>query len=226
MSISVADWAEASAFVRGLGYTGNVLEDRNFQKQALDYLTLLLQKNQEVNLTGAKDLETAFWKHLVDSLTLLSLEPLGPFIDWGSGGGLPGIPVALARKHSGDSNSVHFVDSVGKKISAVVEFCEALELPNGHGHIGRGEELIRLGTLKGVRTVTMRAVAPAERAISWMTGSVPQWIFFLGPNQVEDWKKMRSRLQRMGLQIHQEEFFSLPRNLGERCLLRISKSST
>lgn len=226
MTISSADWAEASAFIRGIGYRGNVLEDQNFQKQALDYLTLLLQKNQEVNLTGAKDLETAFWKHLVDSLALLSLEPLGPTVDWGSGGGLPGIPLALARKHSGDSSPVHFVDSVGKKINAVVEFASALELPFAHGHIGRGEELIRLGTLKTVQTVTMRAVAPADRAISWMTGSIPQWILFLGPNQVEDWKKMRNRLLRMGLHIHREEFFSLPRNLGERCLLRISKSST
>ncbi len=226
MSISSSDWAEAGAFIRELGYKGNVIESLEFRKQALDYLSHLLQKNQEVNLTGAKDLETAFWKHLVDSLALLALEPLGSLADWGSGGGLPGIPVALARKHSGDKTPVHFVDSVGKKIKAVEGFCAALELSETQGHIGRGEELIRKGALSGVQTVAMRAVAPADRAIAWLDKRIPQWLFFLGPNQLEDWKQMRSRLSRMGFQIHPELSFSLPRNLGERCLMRVSKSST
>lgn len=225
-SVPTSHWEEASAFLKGLGYTGSVLESPEFRFQALEYLRLLLQKNQEVNLTGAKDLETAFWKHLVDSLSVLSMEPLGITADWGSGGGLPGIPLALARKNTGDDTSVLFVDSVGKKIRALEEFAAALELKNCQGFVGRGEELIRSGELKNVASVVMRAVAPPERAIPWLSSKIPNWIFFLGPSQREEWQKEIPGLRKKGLYFHSEKKFDLPRNLGERWLLRISKSST
>lgn len=226
MKIEARDWAEALAFFESIGVESLVLSSPDFQKQAIQYLELLLRKNQEVNLTGAKDLSTAFWKHLVDSLALLAWGDLGTVVDWGSGGGLPGIPLALARKHSGDSRKVHFVDSVGKKIRAIEEFCVALELPNACGHIGRGEVLLRSGLIGSVDTVVMRAVAPAERAYHWVSSHASQWILFLGPNQVQDWVSFEPRLKRAKMKITDEKRFHLPRDLGERILLRISKSST
>jgi 16S rRNA (guanine(527)-N(7))-methyltransferase RsmG len=226
MKIEARDWAEALEFFGSIGAHNPVLSSPDFQKQSIQYLELLLQKNQEVNLTGAKDLSTAFWKHLVDSLALLSLGDLGTLVDWGSGGGLPGVPLALARKHSGDSRKVHFVDSVGKKIRAIEEFCVALELPNACGHIGRGELLLRSGSLGPVDTVVMRAVAPAERAYHWVSNHASQWILFLGPNQVQDWKAYGPRLLKAKMKIDDQKTFHLPRDLGERVLLRISKSST
>ena len=58
------------------------------------YGALLLTTNRELNLTGAKSPE-ALALHLVDALSLAS-DVRGPLIDIGSGGGLPGIPLALA----------------------------------------------------------------------------------------------------------------------------------
>lgn len=226
MRISQSDWEEAISFLAGLGIDPAALRVPEFQKQALDFLSLLLQKNELVNLTGAKDLQTAFWKHLVDSLALLSVGDLGAMVDWGSGGGFPAIPVALARKHRGDPSPVYFLDSVGKKVRAVQEFCEALQLPNAHGHIGRGEELLRSGSLGAVDTIVMRAVAPAERAVKWVKPLAKQWILLLGPSQVQDWQGRSKELSRNGMKIVDERKFFLPRDLGERSLLRISKSST
>ena len=226
MSISAVDWKEAASFLGGLGARAEVIERLEFQEQALEFLVLLLQKNEMVNLTGARDLETAFWKHLVDSLTLWSVPDLGSVVDWGSGGGFPAIPLALARKHSGEEFPVHFLDSVGKKVRAVEEFCQALNLPNAHGHIGRGEELLKSRSLGHVDSVVMRAVAPAERAVAWVKPIAKQWILLLGPSQVDDWRAQERELSRSGMKILDDKKFLLPRGLGERSLLRISKSST
>ena len=51
--------------------------------------------NQRVNLTGAKD-PAALFPHLLDALTLAGDVAESPLVDVGSGGGLPGIPLALA----------------------------------------------------------------------------------------------------------------------------------
>lgn len=226
MKIEGRDWAEALVFLGSIGAESPAFSSAGFQKQAVQYLELLLEKNQELNLTGAKDLSTAFWKHLVDSLALMACGDLGTVVDWGSGGGFPGIPLALVRKHSGDSRQVHFVDSVGKKVRAIEGFCAALELPNTCGHIGRGEVLLGSGSLGRIDTVVMRAVAPAERAYHWVSNAASQWILFLGPNQVQDWASYESRLKRAKMEISEQKRFHLPRDLGERILLRISKSST
>jgi 16S rRNA G527 N7-methylase RsmG len=132
----------------------------------------------------------------------------------------------LVRKHEGDSTPVYFVDSIAKKVRAVEGFCEELGFSNTKGFVGRGEELIRSGALKSVNTVVMRAVAPAERAWKWVSGEIPNWVFFLGPQQSEDWKRELSKLEKRKMSARDEKTFALPHGLGQRHLLRISKSST
>jgi 16S rRNA (guanine(527)-N(7))-methyltransferase RsmG len=226
MSLPESAWGEAASFLAQTGYQGDVLANPDFRASALSYLGLLLKKNEEVNLTGAKDVETLFWKHLVDSLAILAVPNLGITADWGCGGGLPGIPLALARKFSGDSTPVFFVDSIGKKVKAVEEFCHALALENTEGFVGRGEDLIHAGALKAVSTVVMRAVAPAERAYKWVTPAIPNWVFFLGPRQREEWARELPKLTKRKMAVRDETTFALPHQLGERCLMRISKRST
>jgi len=75
-------------------------EDRTLEQ--LDrYLKLLLEETERVNLTAVRDREEAWRRHVLDSLSLLPLlerDPPGArVIDVGSGGGLPGLPVALCR---------------------------------------------------------------------------------------------------------------------------------
>lgn len=77
------------------------------------FLDELLRWNQRVNLTSICDRSAAVEKHLLDSLILLKYLPVaGRLLDMGSGGGLPGIPLAIARRDL----QVTSVDSVGKKI--------------------------------------------------------------------------------------------------------------
>jgi 16S rRNA G527 N7-methylase RsmG len=227
MTLPESAWLEAEEFLRDLGCPGFPYGKAAFRDEAEKFLEILLAKNEELNLTGAKDVETLFWKHLVDSLAVLAMPDLGVTVDWGCGGGFPGIPLALARKHAGDSTPVWFVDSVGKKVRAVEEFCTELGLTaQTKGFVGRGEELIGSGTLRDVRTVMMRAVAPAERAGKWVDAAIPNWLYFLGPRQREEWTRELPKLERKKMKLRDERRFTLPRGLGQRCFLRVSKSST
>src|SRR5690554_4887442 len=69
--------------------------------QLAEYLGRLLDANRRFNLTGIRDTDEAWKRHIIDSLTLLpGLEHLtsgAKVIDVGSGGGLPGMPLAIAR---------------------------------------------------------------------------------------------------------------------------------
>lgn len=221
--ISPANWAELSAFLKSRGDVSGVSEKPEFRLQCEKFLEMLLMKNEVVNLTAVRDLETAFWKHLADSLVLLGWEPLGRVLDWGSGGGLPGIPLSLARRSLGQEIQVDFLDSVGKKLRCIEEFNGQLGLTQAKYFNERGETALQSGKLWGVETVVMRAVAPAERASTWMSSAVPRWVFLLTPPQIEDWKKEASRLKKKGLNLVRVETYDLPRGHGSRALLEYSK---
>lgn len=176
-----------------------------------------------MNLTALRDAELGFWKHLVDSLTLLQMESLGAVVDWGSGGGLPGIPLALARRARGDQTPVHFLDSVGKKIRAVEEFGQALNLEQSRYFNGRGEDLIKAHQLNGVDTVVMRAVAPAERAVLWLNRSIPRWVYLLGPQQLDLWRAQEKKARSKGFQFGKVASFELPHGHGQRVIMELTR---
>lgn len=226
MLISSPVWLEITNFLLDLGADPKFFEGDVLRRDSSKYLSLLLAKNEQVNLTAVRDEVSATWKHLADSLSILSLEPMGSAVDWGSGGGLPGIPLALARRAAGISSPVFFLDSVGKKVRAVEEFCDALSLSSCRGFHGRGEEFLKSNPFGAVDTVLMRAVAPAERAVHWISPRAKNWIFLLGPMQLDEWKKQDAVLKSRGMQIAQTKSFLLPHEMGSRVLLKISKCST
>ena len=97
------------------------------KKDAIDrHLSLLMEKNKLLNLTAIKDLEAGKVLHLEDSLCALPEildAPEGLYMDLGSGGGFPGITLALAS-----GRETVLVESVKKKAAALEEFCEELDL--------------------------------------------------------------------------------------------------
>lgn len=79
--------------------------------QLLEYLALLDKWNRAYNLTAVRDPAEMLERHLLDSLSIVPFVPAGPVLDVGSGGGLPGIPLAIVRPDL----SVMSIDSNGKK---------------------------------------------------------------------------------------------------------------
>lgn len=222
--ISSQDWQELCEFLTEVGDPLRIASSPSLREELGQYLGLLLAKNEFLNLTAIRDPKAALWKHLADSLALASLEPLGTIVDWGSGGGLPGIPLALARRCAKQESPVHFLDSVGKKLHAVEEFAKALGLGSSRFFLGRGEDLLKQGALSGVSTIVMRAVAPAERSVRWLHPSVPRWVFMLGPQQLEQWQKEEKRALAKKLRFGTIKQFSLPHGSGERVLLELLRT--
>ncbi|MEM1210383.1 MAG: 16S rRNA (guanine(527)-N(7))-methyltransferase RsmG [Planctomycetota bacterium] len=114
--------------------------DRDAVDRLDRYLALLLEANEKVNLTAVRDRDPAWSRLIVDSLTVVPFldEQAGDglsMIDVGTGGGLPGLPVAIARP----GWSVTLLDATGKKVEAVRGFVEALGLENVRVVQGRAE---------------------------------------------------------------------------------------
>lgn len=71
--------------------------DANQETRLLDYLALIGKWNRTYNLTAIHEPERMLTHHLLDSLSILPMVSSGPLLDVGSGAGLPGIPIAIAR---------------------------------------------------------------------------------------------------------------------------------
>lgn len=90
------------------------------------YLDKVLSINESINLTRVTDKQQAMLLHLEDSLAVaeeMEESPEGPYADLGSGGGFPGVPLALAT-----GRKTLLVDSVKKKMAAVSQILEEMSL--------------------------------------------------------------------------------------------------
>jgi len=96
-------------------------------KEELEFLDALLRWNQRINLTSITNRNEAIEKHLLDSLLLLPhLVGVTRILDMGSGGGFPGIPLAIAAP----GIQVLSIDSIGKKINFQKHIKRMLKLKN------------------------------------------------------------------------------------------------
>lgn len=129
VSTPSADFAKAAEGL-GVGF-----EEGDVEKLGR-YLFVLLETNTKFNLTAIKEEEAAWMRHILDSLSLLPfLEGSKKVIDVGSGGGLPGIPLAITQP------GVHFtlMDSTGKKTRFLEMVVADLGLENVKVMQGRAE---------------------------------------------------------------------------------------
>lgn len=126
----------APTLAAGLAELGIDLPDAAQQK-LLAFRDLLLKWNKTYNLTALRDPDQAISHHLLDSLAILPHIGPGPLLDVGSGGGLPGIPLAIARPEL----SVAMVDTVQKKATFLQQAAIELGLKNVAAHHARIEQL-------------------------------------------------------------------------------------
>lgn len=98
--------------------------------QLARYLAMVLDENRTTNLTAVREEDAAWRRLIIDSLTVLpgldELEPGSRVIDVGSGAGLPGMPVAIARPNL----HVTMLESTGKKAAFIRRAIDALGLTN------------------------------------------------------------------------------------------------
>jgi 16S rRNA (guanine527-N7)-methyltransferase len=129
------------------------------------YLDLLIAGNQRMNLTRITDRSAAELNHIGDALTLLQYLPPGPIrlADVGSGGGVPGIPLAIARPDA----AITLIESTAKKAKFLTETAETLELTNVKVRPERAEDAGLGPVRESFDVVTVRAVGIMAWLVEW-----------------------------------------------------------
>lgn len=137
------------------------------QKEQFEALyPLYLEWNSKINVVSRKDIEELYLRHVLHSLAIFKFLPFtkgSSVLDIGTGGGFPGIPLAIMMP------DVSFVlsDSIGKKIKVVEEVAKGVELKNVEALHVRSEQIN-----KKFDFIVSRAVAELELLLQWSRGKV------------------------------------------------------
>lgn len=188
----------------------------------LNFLELLYEKNQVMNLTAIRDKEGMLEKHFIDSLLLTKVikDEEKSFIDVGTGAGFPGLVLAIFYPEK----NFLLVDSVRKKIEFINEVIEKLGLENMKTSFERAEELIK-GKRETFDVALCRGVANLRIILEYMIPFIkingrflPQK---LNLNEVEE---SGNALKLLGSTIEEIHKFNLPKCGDERIILEIVKN--
>lgn len=142
---------------------------------------LYRQWNEKINVISRKDIDQLYLRHVLHSLAIArvcSFDSDARILDVGSGGGFPGIPLAILFPES----KFTLIDSIGKKVSVIRAVAETLRLDNVNPVQGRAEEL----TAK-FDYVVSRAVTRMAPFTDWVwskiekgqKGALPNGILYL-----------------------------------------------
>ena len=174
------------------------------------WAVLLREWNEKINLISRKDIEHLEARHLSHCLAItnhLKLMQGTRIMDVGTGGGFPGILMAICYPQA------HFtlIDSIGKKIAVVKDLAEKLGLKNVEARQCRAEEI-----KKEFDFITGRAVKNLPEYFSWIRGNLRRGERNSIPNGVLYWKggELEDEFEALGIRprktISLQETFSDP----------------
>ncbi|MBS0209955.1 MAG: 16S rRNA (guanine(527)-N(7))-methyltransferase RsmG [Planctomycetes bacterium] len=190
--------------------------------QLADYCARLWDWNEKLNLTRHTDYEKFVARDVVDTLELSkALAADERVLDVGTGGGVPGVVLAIVRPDL----HVALSESVGKKARAVADIVAGMKL-SIHVHAGRAEDLLSEDYFD---TLVARAVAPMHKLLRWFEprwGSFGRLLLIKGPAWVEE----RSEARHMGslrrLELRKVASWPVPGAESESVLLEIRPSES
>lgn len=136
------------------------------QDNFYNYMKLLLDWNEKINLTAITEPKEVITKHFVDSLSITQyINEIDRILDIGTGAGFPGIPLKIVL----EKNEITLLDSLNKRINFLNEVIEKLELKNIQAIHGRAEEFNKIdGNRESYDIVVSRAVAKLNVLLEYM----------------------------------------------------------
>lgn len=167
-------------------------------EQATRYAELLATAGVVRGLIGPREVPRLWVRHLLNSAALAEAVPEGArVVDVGSGAGLPGIPLALARPDL----ELSLVEPMARRVDFLEEVRTALAAP-WRVVRGRAEERSVAAAVGRVDVVTARAVAPLPRLAGWCRGLMPagsRLVALVGAGTVAELPALVPRLEAAGM---------------------------
>ena len=188
-----------------------------------NYMNLLLEWNEKINLTAIIEPREVILKHFVDSLTIAKyIKENEKLIDVGTGAGFPGIPLSIVKENT----DIVLLDSLNKRINFLEEIKQNLKLENITTIHGRAEEF---GKNKKERETydiaTSRAVAPLNILLEYLLPLVKvggKAICMKGSN-IEEIENAKNALEILGGKIEKIEEITLPNSDIKRNIIIVKK---
>lgn len=147
------------------------------REQFAALLPLYEEWNAQINVISRKDMEHFYEHHVLHSLAIAKVvrfKPMAEVLDVGTGGGFPGVPLAIMFPDS----RFTLIDSIGKKIKVVSDVIGRLELKNSKAKQIRAEQLGTEHDPEGVNApqefdfVVSRAVTTLGEFVPWVKGKI------------------------------------------------------
>jgi len=190
------------------------------------FLEELWSWNRRMNLTGISEKREMIIRLLLDPLVALPYLPSGDTVlDVGSGAGIPGLPIKIARPEF----EVHLIESKAKKVSFLRYMIRKLGLKGIEAYRGRAEGRADLPILLPFYDiVTARALAPLKKILTICSaylepGSI--LVTFKGSRVDQEIKDSERLMEELHFRISKKIPYSLPETEGKRCLLILEKGT-
>ncbi|MFY8109051.1 MAG: 16S rRNA (guanine(527)-N(7))-methyltransferase RsmG [Bacteroidia bacterium] len=187
------------------------------KEQFTNLKSLYTEWNEKINVVSRKDIDALYEKHVLHSLAIakfIQFKPGTRILDLGTGGGFPGIPLAIMFPEA----EFTMIDSIAKKIKVAESVSESLGLENTDFVVGRVEQLN-----EPFHFVTARAVAATEQLYRWthryieikedFNSKINGFLFLKGGDLKEEFKALKDINRKLHIQevplteYFKEEFF-------------------
>lgn len=193
--------------------SNGIIVDKAQMEQLERFHDELIYWNERVNLVSRKDIGNLWERHILHSLTILKYAKIAPkarVLDVGTGGGLPGVPLKIARP------DLHMlmVDSIRKKAACAGMFAQHTGLRNVEAVCLRAEDVLHSTHYqKGFDVIVSRAVAPTATLLTWvkpiMKTTATCW-FLKGGDLSSELSEARTAFPMMDISVVDINLFGVP----------------